>query len=204
MATRFALPHHQYIAVSLRRRVGHKVRTAPKSNNVYLKLIVKLYRFLARRTESPENKIILKRLFMSRTNRPPLSVSRLAKHMKGKDGKTAVIAGTVTDDVRMATDLPAMKVCALKFTAGARARITASGGSCITFDQLALQDPKAANCVLLRGAKTAREANKHFGHRASVNSIHTHCKVKPYVRTSTKTRKIENARGRRGNCGFKV
>ena len=98
--------------------------------------------------------------------------------MKGKDGKTAVIAGTVTDDVRMATDLPAMKVCALKFTAGARARITASGGSCITFDQLALQDPKAANCVLLRGAKTAREANKHFGHRASVNSIHTHCKVK--------------------------
>ena len=167
-------------------------------------LFKQLYRFLARRTDSAENKIILKRLFMSRTNRPPLSVSRLAKHMRGKDGKTAVVCGTITDDVRLSADLPALKVCALKFTAGARARITAGGGECITFDQLALQDPKAANCVLLRGAKTAREANKHFGHRASVNSIHTHCNVKPYVRSSSKNRKIEQARGRRGNCGFKV
>merc|ERR1712086_970085 len=140
--------------------------------------------------------VILKRLFMSRTNRPPLSVSRIAKHMSGKNGKTAVICGTVTDDVRLSANLPALKVCTLKFTAGARA--------CITFDQLALADPKAANCVLLRGAKTAREANKHFGHRASVNSIHTHCRVKPYVRVNSKNRKQESARGRRGNCGFKV
>jgi len=47
-------------------------RTAPKSDNVYLKLLVKLYRFLARRTESPFCKVVLKRLFMSRINRPPL------------------------------------------------------------------------------------------------------------------------------------
>ena len=46
-----------------------KHRSAPKSENVYLKLLVKLYRFLARRTDSDFNKTVLKRLFMSKTNR---------------------------------------------------------------------------------------------------------------------------------------
>ena len=36
-----------------------------------------LYRFLARRTDAPFNKVVLKRLYMSRTNRPPLSIARL-------------------------------------------------------------------------------------------------------------------------------
>lgn len=36
-----------------------------------------LYRFLARRTESPFNKVILKRLFMSRRHRAPLSLARI-------------------------------------------------------------------------------------------------------------------------------
>ncbi|KAI8874507.1 ribosomal protein L18e, partial [Backusella circina FSU 941] len=44
-------------------------RTAPKSDNVYLALLVKLYRFLARRTDANFNKVVLKRLFMSRVNR---------------------------------------------------------------------------------------------------------------------------------------
>jgi len=43
-----------------------------------------LYRFLGRRTDSAFNKVVLKRLFMSRVNRPPLSISRLANYMKGK------------------------------------------------------------------------------------------------------------------------
>ena len=33
-----------------------------KSTNVYIKLLIKLYRFLARRTGSPFNKLVLKRL----------------------------------------------------------------------------------------------------------------------------------------------
>lgn len=45
---------------------------------------VQLYAFLVRRTESKFNKVVLKRLFMSRTNRPPLSLSKLAKFMSGK------------------------------------------------------------------------------------------------------------------------
>ncbi|KAK4377169.1 hypothetical protein RND71_003465 [Anisodus tanguticus] len=84
-------------------------RTAPKSDDVYLKLLVKLYRFLVRRTGSKFNGVILKRLFMSKTNRAPLSLSRLIAYAKGKEDKIAVIVGSVTDDVR-AYDVPTLKV----------------------------------------------------------------------------------------------
>ena len=54
------------------------------------------------------------------------------------EGKIAAIVGTVTDDARM-YEVPRMKVCALRFTETARARIIKAGGECLTFDQLALQ-----------------------------------------------------------------
>merc|ERR1712037_161348 len=54
-------------------------RTEPKSQDIYLRLLVKLYRFLARRTDAKFNKIILRRLFMSKINRPPLSLARLVR-----------------------------------------------------------------------------------------------------------------------------
>lgn len=81
--------------------MGHKVRSAPVSKNVYLGLLVKLFRFLARRTDSAFAKVVLKRLYMSKTNRAPLSLSRLARYMRGKETSTAVIVGAVTDDVRL-------------------------------------------------------------------------------------------------------
>ena len=101
------------------RRVGHNVRTAPKSNNAYLKLLVKLYSFLHRRAESKFAGCIKKRLCMSRTNRAPLSISRLSRYMKDNSDKTAVIVGTVTDDSRL-LDVPKLSICALKFTSSAR------------------------------------------------------------------------------------
>ncbi|GFR08656.1 60S ribosomal protein L18 [Trichonephila clavata] len=55
------------------------VRRAPKSQDIYLRLIVKLYRFLARRSGCKFNKIVLKRLFMSRINRAPVSLTKLVK-----------------------------------------------------------------------------------------------------------------------------
>eukprot|EP00613_Pedinella_sp_CCMP2098_P000925 CAMPEP_0171625770 /NCGR_PEP_ID=MMETSP0990-20121206/19602_1 /TAXON_ID=483369 /ORGANISM="non described non described, Strain CCMP2098" /LENGTH=191 /DNA_ID=CAMNT_0012192953 /DNA_START=27 /DNA_END=602 /DNA_ORIENTATION=+ len=182
------------------RRTGHSARTAPKSDNVYLKLLVKLYSFLSRRTDSAFCKTVLKRLFMSKINKPPISVSKIAKYMANNVGKTAVIVGAVTDDIRL-TELPALKVCALRFTTGARARIIKSGGECLTFDQLALAAPTGSGTVLLRGSKN-REALKHFGHSTSVTNPHTHDSVKPYVRS--KGRKFEKARGRRNSVGFKV
>lgn len=47
---------------------------------------LQLYQFLVRRTESKFNQVILKRLFQSKTNRAPLSLSKLAKFMEGKVG----------------------------------------------------------------------------------------------------------------------
>ncbi|GMH54528.1 hypothetical protein TL16_g10441, partial [Triparma laevis f. inornata] len=183
------------------RRVGHKSSTKViKTQNPYARLLIKLYSFLARRTDSAFCATVLKRLHMSKVNSPPIALSRLVKYMTGKDGKTAVIVGKVTDDVRL-MEVPKMTVCALAFTATARARITAAGGECISFDQLALRAPKGTNTVLLRGPKS-REALAHFGHSTSVLNPHTHDGVKPYVRS--KGRKFEKARGRRRSNGFKV
>ncbi|URD84680.1 auxin-repressed protein [Musa troglodytarum] len=172
-------------------------RTAPKSDDVYLKLLVKLYRFLVRRTGSKFNAVILKRLFMSKINRPPISLKRLITFMNGKDNKIAVIVGTVTDDKRV-YEVPALKVTALRFTETARARILKAGGECLTFDLLALRAPLGQNTVLLRGPKNARDAARHFGKAPGVPHSHT----KPYVRS--KGRKFERARGRRNSRGFRV
>ena len=45
---------------------------------------MQLYRFLARRTDAPFNKVVLKRLYMSKINRPPISLSKLIQFMEGK------------------------------------------------------------------------------------------------------------------------
>ncbi|CAO1614956.1 unnamed protein product [Parajaminaea phylloscopi] len=177
-------------------------RKAPKSEDPYLLLLVKLYRFLARRTDSSFNKVVLRRLFMSKTNRPPVSVSRLvylSRHSggvaKGSEApKTVVVVGTITDDNRL-LELPKLSVAALRFTDTARERILAAGGECLTLDQLALRSPKGSNTILLRGKKNAREAVRHFG-------FGPHKNKKPYVRGSGKTR--EMGRGRRKSRGFKV
>ena len=172
------------MGVDLDHRFDRKVvRRAPHSKNLYLLLLVKLYRFLARRTGTKFNKIILKRLFMSNTNRPPLSLSRLVRHMKkkgtqsmtsfsrshlstslilGREEKTAVVVGSITDDVRL-YEVPKLTVCALHLTEGVRARILAAGGEILTFDQLALRSPKGKSTVLLQGPRKARKANRFFG-----------------------------------------
>ena len=169
-------------------------RTAPISENLYLRLLVKLYRFLARRTDAKANQVILKRLFTSRTNRPPISIKTIAKHL-GESGKIAVVVGSVTDDVRF-LDVPKMSICALRFTATARARIAKAGGECLTFDQLALKAPLGENTLMLRGSKSHRESAKHFGAPGVA-----HSSVRPFVRA--KGRKFEKARGKRASRGYR-
>ncbi|CAG5126426.1 unnamed protein product [Candidula unifasciata] len=174
-------------------------RTEPRSEDIYLRLLVKLYRFLARRTNSTFNKVVLKRLFMSRTNRPPLSVSKLVRLMKkpGREDKIAVVVGTITDDIRIHA-LPKLKICALRITDRARGRILKAGGEILTFDQLALLAPKGQKTVLVQGPRKARKAFKHFGLAPGVPHSHT----KPIVRS--KGRKFERARGRRKSRGYKA
>ncbi|XP_050524302.1 60S ribosomal protein L18 [Daktulosphaira vitifoliae] len=187
------------MGIDIDHKRGHKAkRTAPKSKDVYLLLLVKLYRFLARRTRSHFNKIILRRLFMSRINRPPLSLSAIASKMNkiNDEKRIAVVVGTIVDDKRL-FKTPKITVCALRVTAGARARILKAGGTILTFDQLALKAPTGKNTVLLQGKRNSRESVRHFGPAPGVPHSHT----KPYVRS--KGRKFERARGRRRGCGFK-
>jgi ribosomal protein L18E len=101
---------------------------------------------------------------MSRINRPPVSLSRIATQINRGDqaDKTVVVIGTITDDNRL-LEVPKVTIAALRFTATARARILAAGGECLTLDQLALRAPTGSNTLLLRGPKNAREAVKHFG-----------------------------------------
>merc|ERR1719438_365648 len=167
------------MGVDISHKKDRKVhRTAPKSDDVYLRLLVKLYRFLARRTDGKFNEIIMKRLFMSKINRPPMSLARLARNMK-KQGRENKIA-----------------VAALHVTEKARERILKAGGEVMTLDQLALRAPTGANTLLLQGKRTARKANRHFGAAGKPGSH-----VKPLVRA--KGRKFERARGRRASRGYK-
>lgn len=143
-----------------------------------MRLLSRLYRFLARRTESGFNKTVSKRLCMSKVNRPPMSLSAIAKQLNGKpEGTIAVLVGTVTNDERF-LEVPKMTVAALKFSEVARARIIKAGGEALTLDQLAQRAPTGSRTLLLRGKKNAREAVKYFGSRGA-----RHSHVKPRVRS---------------------
>merc|ERR1711972_122491 len=118
------------MGVDIRHNKDRKARrTEPKSQDIYLRLLVKLYRYLARRTESKFNKIILRRLFMSRIHRPPISVARINRlvNKPGRENKIVCVVGTVTDDLRI-FKIPKITLCALRVTERARARIEAAGG----------------------------------------------------------------------------
>ena len=140
-----------------------------------------------------------------------MTLSRIALNMKGREDKTCVIVGNVTDDTRLA-DVPKLRVAALRFTETARARILKAGGEVMTLDQLAMKAPKVclvvhlyvfdiyylhppqgSNTVLLRGKRAARTAYKHFG-APGVPGSH----ARPFLCNKTKTgRKHERGRGRR-------
>ena len=187
------------MGVDINHKNDRKVRRkAPRSHDVYLLLLVKLYRFLARRSDAKFNKIILRRLFMSKINRPAVSLARLIRKMKddSRKTKTAVVVGTITNDLRV-YEVPKLTVVALHVTEQARARIIKAGGQVLTFDQLALRSPKGENCVLLSGPRNAREAVRHFGPAPGTR----HSTAKPYTRA--KGRKFEKARGRRSSRGYK-
>ena len=58
------------------RNKSRSIRVA-KTSNVYHRLLIKLFEFLSRRTESKFAKTVLKRLNQSRINRYPISLSRI-------------------------------------------------------------------------------------------------------------------------------
>lgn len=106
------------------------------------------------------------------------------------NSRIVAVVGTVTNDNRLISLPEGLRVCALKFTTAARARIQQSKGTCYTFDQLSQLAPTGKNVLLLRGPRD-REAKRHFGLYPGQRGSHT----APRVRTEG--RKWERARGRR-------
>merc|ERR1711957_58454 len=127
-----------------RGRIKNSNKRNTRSTNLYQHLLIKLFRFLSRRTDSSFNKTVLRRLISSRINRPPISM--VAQLLKGQD-KIAVVVCSVTDDNRL-LDVPKMTIAALKFTETARARIVKAGGKCLTLDQLVMTAPTGTNTLL--------------------------------------------------------
>lgn len=68
------------------------------------------------------------------SNRVATNWRHLIKNTKTDDTRVVVVVGTVTDDPLFHTERK-LKVCAMKFTANARARILRNGGQCLTLDQ---------------------------------------------------------------------
>jgi len=55
-----------------------------RSPNPYIRLLVRLYRYLAERTTSRFHALVLKRLSYSKSNRPPVSLSKICRYLKQK------------------------------------------------------------------------------------------------------------------------
>ena len=186
------------MGVDLDHRIPRKTRKEPKADDVQMKMIHNLYSFLARRTGSEFNSKVAHRLCISRTNRRPFSLSRLALSLKEQSDETiAVLVAKIVNDERLLV-VPKMKVCALKFSETARSRIVAAGGECITFDQLAVLRPTGTDCLLLEGDRTRREQFKHFGKAPGDNNSTTRPKIRH------QGRKFEMARGRRNSRFYRA
>ena len=73
----------------------------PKSQDIYLRLLVNLHRFLSPLAYSTFSQLVLKWLFMSCTNPLPQPQSWMIQKMKLPDweNKIAVAVGTITYDV---------------------------------------------------------------------------------------------------------
>ena len=76
------------MGVDLDHRVPRKQRQEPKSEDAQMRMLHNLYAFLARRTGNDFNAKIARRLCISRTNRRPYSLSRLATDLKDKEDET--------------------------------------------------------------------------------------------------------------------
>eukprot|EP00993_Chasmostoma_nieuportense_P004061 NODE_4744_length_746_cov_1182.256866_g4583_i0.p1 GENE.NODE_4744_length_746_cov_1182.256866_g4583_i0~~NODE_4744_length_746_cov_1182.256866_g4583_i0.p1 ORF type:complete len:194 (-),score=5.78 NODE_4744_length_746_cov_1182.256866_g4583_i0:94-675(-) len=178
-----------------------KDRTHAGSENVYLRALVKIYKFLNRRAPSAFNRVVMKRLISTGSNRPNVSTSRLHLLMRKCPDHIAVVVGPVTNDTRRMR-IRKMTVCALRFTKMARAKIEKAGGTCMSFDQLAMTTPLGSRCTLIRGKVSGRKVWKQRG-APGVPGSHSTPKL-GNRKAAMRGRKHEKARGRRNSRQWKV
>lgn len=163
-----------------RRNSSRAVRKEPRSQDPYLRLLVKLYAYLARRTGSKFNAIILKRLCQARQFKTPITLRKIVSLISAEKmaNNIIVVVGTITNDIRMLEMPKKMQVCALHVTETARKRIEENEGKVITFDELAIQSPEGKGTILLRGNRQS-EVRKSFGTPGAIGS---HAKPKVHFK----------------------
>ncbi|XP_054442166.1 LOW QUALITY PROTEIN: 60S ribosomal protein L18-like [Pteronotus mesoamericanus] len=175
------------------RNVWHR-----KPRDIFLRLLVKLYRFLRKQTNTTFNQVVLKRLFMS----PPwqsLSLSQMIWKMKlpSQEGKTPMVVGTTINDMHV-QEVTKQNMCTLYVSSCAWSCIFMVGGQILAFDHLALNLPKSSGTVLLSGPRKGGEVYKHFGKAPGIPHSHT----KPYIRS--KGWKFECTRGLWASHSYKT
>ncbi|CAD7682694.1 unnamed protein product [Nyctereutes procyonoides] len=121
-----------------------------------------LYKCLARQTNSTFNQVVLKRLFISRTNQPPLSLFQMIQKMKlpGQEDKTSVVVGIITHDVCV-QEVPKPKVYELPRSSLAQRHTHKARGKILTFDQLTLDSPRSVASVYRHSGKSPGTPPSH-------------------------------------------
>ncbi|XP_059558047.1 large ribosomal subunit protein eL18-like [Myotis daubentonii] len=120
-----------------------------QEQDLCLRLVVKLDRFLTRRTNSTFNHVVLKRLLLSCTNRPPGSLSwiREMKPPRRPGGPALCGCGTRTGDT---------------FPGSAQTEGVSSRDGATSTRPLAL-GPQGCDTVLLSSPRQGPEVPRHFG-----------------------------------------
>lgn len=137
-------------------------RKAPRSKNIYLRALSDFYTKVANNTSVVAIKKISKRLKMSKADRQPVKISRIASELEGAEGKVAVVVAKVLDDDSV-MEIPAIKVVALQWSKGVKEKIERYGGSIWTLDQLFEVCPNMDDICLVATDKFRRKSAKFWG-----------------------------------------
>ena len=129
------------------------------SKNHYIQKLVKVYKYISRKTRSKFANAVFKRLSMSRKNIPCISLSSVIAKVPNNSEKIIVVIGKILNDERL-LKIPKLTICALKISSSAYKRLNEAGVNIITMDQLLIMSPIGKNTILIRGKKSAKIVKK--------------------------------------------
>lgn len=136
-------------------------RLSRSDKNIYFNSILRLYEFLSRKNVSKFNFLIFKLLRAPNSKKISISLSRLICIAKRNTDKIIVVVGKILNDEKM-TNMPVMHVCSLKITESAKKKVVGAGGSFITFDQLAYNNPRGNRVFLVKKPNRSKKTTKRY------------------------------------------
>ena len=177
-------------------------RLTPPTPNPQRRVLFQLLSNLNRAIPSRWARKLKRRLCLSRSNAPPLSLSRLSalyrrRATKEKISKkmVLVVPSTVVDDPRGPPPPQGLRLSALRITRKAARRVAGVGGEVLTLDQVLAERPRGSHTWLLRGRRSRRKEVKRFGIPGQPGS---------HAQPKDSGRKKEKVRGGTGGRAWKV